>query len=72
MGTGHQTQAAADLMLCADYPPSQCHGNQTKSLSRLERGVVRAGEALAVLIHYLQGAYVTDVDILLKQRWANC
>ena len=32
----------------------------------------RAGEALAALAHYLHGAYVTDVDILLKQRWANC
>jgi hypothetical protein len=43
-----------------------------KELEPLARGVVRAGEALVLLTHYLQGAYVTDVDILLKQRWANC
>jgi hypothetical protein len=45
---------------------------ETKSLSNVGKGVGRAGDALAVLAHYLHGAYVTDVDILLKQRWANC
>ena len=73
MGTGHQTQAAADLMPWADYPPSQRHGNQTKSSSSDGKGGVRwAGEAFAEFAHYLHGAYVTGVDILLKQRWANC
>ena len=28
-------------------------------------GVMRPGEALATLAHYLHGAYVTGVDILL-------
>ena len=67
MGIGHQTKAAADLVLWADYPPSQCHRNRTKSLSSAGKGG-GAGEVLAVHAHYLHGAYATDVDILLKQR----